>query len=254
MIEEFFDLRIATDESEDADLVRRLDSGPAPGWFYKPVWVTYALRVPRSMDEHLASFPSKHRRNLRRLLRGMPYRLGTDLDLDGFRELYRRTILNRPRGKDRLAEVEDWDGWEGLHLYDDDRMVAGILLREDSIGFGAFERTGYDLEHYLILRVLARSIEDRREYLTLGIDTNRYGHHLSLGIASYKLRIGFTPLPYEPGGREILKIRSFERFEKGLFFYAYGPRGLQGHLFTREPDAVLAFLHRTSPPIQVHAI
>lgn len=261
MIEEFFDLRISDRPAPDADLVRIENPDPDPvaeltrqGWFYKPSWVTYALRVPRSMDEHLASFAPKHRRNVRRLLRGVPYRLSSELDFRGFRELYLRTVVNRPRGKDRLAEVEDWDGWSGLHLYDGDRMVAGILFEGSSIGFGAFERTGFDLEHYLILQVLARAIDERSEFLTLGVDTNRYGHHLSLGIAPYKLRIGFTPLPYEFGGRELLRIQSFARFEEGLFFYAYGPRGFTGHLFARDAATLERFRHRTAPPIELHRI
>ena len=70
-------------------------------------------------------------------------------------------------------------------------------------------------------------------WVSLGMDTNRYGHHLPIGLPAYKLRIGFTPLPWEPSGREVARPLSFEVFEDGLFFFSYEGAGLAGQLFTR---------------------
>jgi hypothetical protein len=86
------------------------------------------------------------------------------------------------------------------------------------------------------------------------MDTNRYGHHLPLGLPAYKLRIGFAPVPCEPAGRELVRVQRFDRFEKGLFFYSFDGGGLRGNLFTRgEPD-LRPFRHHTAPEIRTHRI
>jgi hypothetical protein len=131
------------------------------------------------------------------------------------------------------------------------------MARHLSVAYGAFDpehRRKLDLEHFLLMQVMRESAARRFRTMSLGIDTNRYGHHLSLGVAAYKLRIGFTPMAYEPGGRELALFRRFEPFEEGLFFYAYAGRGLEANLFSRgEPDA-RPYRHDTAPPLRVHAI
>ncbi|MBI2931368.1 MAG: GNAT family N-acetyltransferase [Planctomycetes bacterium] len=280
MIEEFLDLRIATivpDEAPplDAHWVRIVDPDPqeatrrvAQGWFYKPNWVTYVIAVPRSLDEYIErTFRSRGRNKPRKLLREVPlrYRFSAEpaaCSMGAFRELYRRTVVARPRGRDRLGEQGSLGpGWWGFSLYDGAAMVAGVLVQESpghlSVGYGAFDperRREMDLEHFLLMQVLQRSIELGHMALSLGVDTNRYGHHLSLRLPAYKLRLGFTPMAYEPGGRELARIQSFEPFEDGLFFYAYEGRKLVGHFFGRgEPD-VRPYVHHNGPLIRVHVI
>jgi hypothetical protein len=132
------------------------------------------------------------------------------------------------------------------------------MLRHLSVAYGAFDperRRALDLEHFLLMQVMQRSIEMRYRAMSLGMDTNRYGHHLSLHLPAYKLRIGFTPLAHEPGGREVTLFRRFEPFEEGLFFYAYdGNGGLIGHYFARgEPD-LRPLTHHNAPPVVAHLI
>jgi hypothetical protein len=86
------------------------------------------------------------------------------------------------------------------------------------------------------------------------MDTNRYGHHLPLGLPAYKLRIGFTPLPWEPSGREVARPGSFDVFEDGLFFFSYEGSGLAGHLFTREKPDLRPFLHHNAPAVRTWRI
>ena len=134
------------------------------------------------------------------------------------------------------------DGWVGFYLHEGSTLAAGILVHELrdhlSVAYGAFDpaHRGLDLEHYLIMQVIERCARHGVPSLSLGMDTNRYGHHLALGLPAYKLRIGFTPLPWEPAGRELVKFQRTELFEKGLFFYSYDGKGIVGNLFTREAD------------------
>jgi hypothetical protein len=278
--EEFFDLSIATvapGEAPPADAHvarvleptrREIEARTAEGWFYKPCYVTYVLRVPGSLDAYIeGSFRSGTRNKPRRLLRDVParYRLSVESGgrgVDEFRELYRRTIVARPRGRDRVGEHEEGfnAGWVGFYLHDGGTLVAGILvheLREHlSVAYGAFDpaHRDLDLEHYLIMQAIDRCARRRVPALSLGMDTNRYGHHLPLGLPAYKLRIGFTPLPWEPAGRELVKFQRFDVFEKGLFFYSYEGRGIVGNLFTRgEPD-LRPFRHHNAPEIRTHRI
>ena len=281
-IEEFFDLRIATLEAgeeppADAQWARVEDPRPAEilargaGWFYKPCYVTWALEVPPSLDEYVArSFRAGTRNKPRKLLREAPARYRYEADDAGrnfgaFTELYRRTIGSKARGRDRIAEhhAEGFDrSWWGFYLWDGASMAAGLLvhrLRDHlSVAYGAFDpeaRKALDLEHYLIMKVIERSAERRDPYLSLGMDTNRYGHHLPLGLPAYKLRIGFTPMPWEPSGRELATPRRFDVFEQGLFFFAYAEGGgLRGHWFSREEPDLRGFRHHTAPPVTWHRL
>lgn len=279
-LEEFFDLSIATvapgeAAPAEADVVRLLEPGRsdiaprvADGWFYKPCYVTYVLRVRGSLDDYIEeAFHSGTRNKPRKLLRQVPERYGLSVEEDGrsiaeFKELYRRTIVSRPRGRDRVGEHDDGfgPGWVGFHLRKDGALVAGILVHELrdhlSVAYGAFDpaHRALDLEHYLIMQVIDRCARRRVPALSLGMDTNRYGHHLALGLPAYKLRIGFTPMPWEPAGRELLRIQRFDRFEKGLFFYSYQGRGIVGNLFTREEPDLRPFRHHNAPEIRTFRI
>jgi hypothetical protein len=279
-LDEFFDLRVATVEPgeaapPEADWVRVEEPGRADvgrlvpaGWFYKPCYVTYVLRTPSSLEEYIAaSFRAGTRNKPRKVLREVPARYRYEVDpgvrrLEEFRALYRRTIVARERGRDRVSEHDEGfgEGWTGLHLFAGDRLAAGILVHavrdHHSVGYGAFDpaHRELDLEHFLIMKAIERCAEARAAFLSLGMDTNRYGHHLPLGLPAYKLRIGFTPLPCEPAGRELVRVQRFDRFEAGLFFYSFEGRALVGNLFTRgEPD-LRPFRHHTAPPVRVHRI
>lgn len=278
--ENFFDLAIATvspgeDPPDDAHVARvlepsrrEIEARVAQGWFYKPCYVTYVLRIPATLEDYIQeSFRAGTRNKPRRLLRDVPgrYRLSVETGgrgVEAFKQLYRRTIVSRPRGRDRVAEHEEGfgAGWVGFYLHDRDILVAGILVHELrdhlSVAYGAFDpaHRELDLEHFLIMQAIARCVQRGVPALSLGMDTNRYGHHLPLGLSAYKLRIGFTPLPWEPAGRQMVKYQRFDLFEKGLFFYSYEGRGIVGNLFTRgEPD-LRPFRHHNAPPIRTFPI
>jgi len=278
--EEFFDLTIATlapGEAPPADAhvarvlepsAREIQARGSEGWFYKPCYVTYVLRVPASLDDYIqGSFRSGTRNKPRRLLREVPerYRLAVETGgqgVDAFKELYRRTIVARPRGRDRVGEHEEGfgRGWVGFYLYAAETLVAGILVHELrdhlSVAYGAFDpaHRDLDLEHFLIMQAIERCARRRVPALSLGMDTNRYGHHLPMGLPAYKLRIGFTPLPWEPAGRELVRFQRLELFEKGLFFYSYEGRGIVGNLFTREEPDLRPFHHHNAPEIRTFRI
>lgn len=261
-VEEFFELRIATvapDETPPAGAHMARCESPRDGWFEIPAKVRYVAPVPRSLDAALAS------RRVRANFRRVQARFALVVDDTGdrfahFRELYLRTVVARPRGVDRLGPRESLDGrWTGLHLYDRDRLAGGILLqrvgRHYSVSYGAFDpgrSAKLDLEHALILHAMQRSIDAGFRTMSLGVDTNRYGHHLSLGLPAYKWRIGFRAEPYPPGGREFIKPLRLDPFDRGLFFYAFGDDGLAGHLFPRGPQRAADWRHALAPPMHVH--
>lgn len=271
-MESFFDLRIATiSEDEpppaDAHLVRiRNPRHRREGWYYKPCYVTYVLKVPGSIEEYIeTSFPSHARKGPRKVLREVPkrYTLVVEPARHRFKEfeaLYEHTVVARPRGKDRLAEHDEGfeRGWLGFYLLDRDTMVAGVLVHRMtqhlSVAYGAFDpehRRKLDLEHFLLMQVLQRCIDEGARLMSLGMDTNRYGHHLSLHLPVYKLRLGFSPVAYEPAGRELMKVQSLDPFEHGLFFYAYGESDLVGQFVCRAQPDLRPFQHRTTPPLRV---
>lgn len=276
-LESFFDLRIAhlrpreAAPAEDVHWLRveepsREESRRrvAEGWFHKPNYVTWVARTPASLDEYIrTAFRTGTRNKPRKLLRDVPGRYRFEIHERGegmaaFVDLYRRTIVAKPRGRDRVSEhLEGFgEGWSGFHLYDGERLVAAVLVHSlrghDSVAYGGFDpeaRRELDLEHFLIMKVLERAAARRSPWVSLGMDTNRYGHHLPLGLPAYKLRIGFTPQPWEPSGREVARPASFDVFEDGLFFFSYEGSGLRGQLFTREAPDLRPFQHHTAPPV-----
>jgi hypothetical protein len=282
-LESFFDLRIATLEPgeeapADAHWVRIEEPGrealrdlAGRGWFYKPAYVTWALKVPPTLEDYIAgSFRTGTRNKPRKLLREVPERYRFEADdagrgFEAFTALYRKTIVGKARGRDRIAEhhAEGFDrAWSGFYLWDGDALAAGILvhrLRDHlSVAYGAFDaeaRKALDVEHFLIMKAIERSAERGYPWISLGMDTNRYGHHLPLGLPAYKLRIGFTPMPWEPSGRELARPARFDVFERGLFFFAYGGEGgLEGHYFSAEEPDLRPFRHHTAPPVAWHPL
>lgn len=277
VLEDFFDLRIATlgpgeepppgtqwariPAPSEAEVGRRL----LEGWFHIPSFVTYTRPTPASIEEYIGeAFRAGSRGKPRRLLREVPkrYRLEVDVDsrrLGAFMELYRRTIAGRPRGRDRAGErgAGTGPGWTGLHLFEGETLVAGVLTRQLkgrlSVAYGAFDpgaRRGLDLEHFLIMEALRLAAERGIPTVSLGMDSNRYGHHLALGLAPYKWRLGFAPSAWEPSGQELVRPLDFTPFADGLFFYKYASQGLVGTLFTRgEPD-LRPYRHVAAPPIE----
>ncbi len=240
----------------------------AEGWFHKPLTVTWSIRTPDSLDAYVVeAFRAGTRNKPRKLLREVPrrYRLAVHErgeGMEAFHDLYRRTIAARPRGRDRVSEraAGFGEGWCGLHLYDGEVLAAGVLVHSvrghDSVAYGAFdpERRDLDLEHFLIMKALERARERGVPRVSLGMDTNRYGHHLPLGLAPYKLRMGFTPSAWEPSGRETAKPAAFDVFEEGLFFFSYEGEGLVGNLFTRDEPDLRPFRHHTAPPLRTFRI
>jgi hypothetical protein len=279
--DDLFDLRVAVlaaGEPAPVDVHWLKVQDPLPeevarrtsqGWFYKPCTVTWVLRTPDSLEAYIRdAFRAGTRNKPRKLLREVPerYRFQVFQEAEGlpaFLELYRRTIVARPRGRDRVSEHADGfrEGWTGLHLYDGDVLAAGVLVHavrgHHSVAYGAFDperRRELDLEHFLIMKVLERAAEASVPWVSLGMDTNRYGHHLPLGLPPYKLRMGFTPRAWEPSGREVARPAAFDVFEEGLFFYSYEGGGLVGNLYTRgEPD-LRPFQHHVAPPVRAFRI
>ncbi len=269
-LESFLDLCIATVEPGEAPppgahLLRSVIP-PAPGerWHHAPAQVTYRVPVRPTIDAHLeAAFDGAGRREARRLLRRVPERFRYELDprvegFERFRELYRRSLLSRPRGIDRMGERGGLEGrWAGLWLLDGEHLAAGVLLqrvgRHYSVSYGAFDRersAGLDLEHYLILKALEISAAAGFRELSLGVDTNRYGHHLAIGLPAYKWRLGFRAEPYPPGGEHWIRPVSLDPFKGGFFFYAFGPEGLEGRLYPKPGLDPRPWRHAAAPPME----
>ena len=279
-VEDFFDLRIATVAAgeappADAHLARveeptagDVERLTAEGWFYKPRYVTYVLERPASVEAYIgAAFRPGSRSGPRKLLREVPKRYRFELGEGGrgaeaFLALYARTIAARPMGLDRVAEraTEFGASWTGFYLFDGEALVAGIMVRalrdRLSAAYGAFDpaHRGLDVEHFLLMRAIQRCIDVRAPRLSLGRDTNLYGHHLPLGLPAYKLRLGFRPLPYERSGRELIRLQSFAPFPGGAFFYGYAASGLEGNLFARGEVDARRFSHHGEPPVRVRPI
>lgn len=275
-LEQFFDLTIATvvpGETPPAEAHwvriaepsgRLVEELGRQGWFHKPCTVTYVARVAPSAEAYIArAFRRGKRGRPRRLLREVPRRFREELDPEGrcfpqFEELYRRTIVAKPRGKDRLAEHREGfgPGCLGFYLHDGAQLAAGILAFEDgdglSVGYGAFDpaHRAEELELYLLMRAMREAHRRGCRVMALGMDTNRYGHHLTLGLAPYKLGLGFIPLP--AAGTELVKIQRRDVFEEGLFFWGFdGGGGLAGHLFG--PADPRPFRRAGAPPVHHHS-
>ncbi len=66
------------------------------------------------------------------------------------------------------------------------------------------------------------------------MDTNLYGHHLTIGLMEYKASLGFTPSPSSHS--RLLKVLNPDKLNRDYFIFAYESHGqLKGIHFADAP-------------------
>ncbi len=171
-----------------------------------------------------------------------------------FLELYVREMDAKERGQKHLLtqiqnsglspfEFMKKTGRTGIYLRQGKDIVAGVIIQKlfnvYSISFLAidsqFRKTyhNYNVGFFLLREVIKKSMEKGHSRLLHGVDTNLYGHHLSIGLMLAKKRYGFLPHPIRE--TELMKITQFSVFKFPIFFYNLNAeRKLESTLIVRQ--------------------
>src|SRR6185369_7235513 len=140
---------------------------------------------------------------------GIEIKIIKDIQEQVFQEwllLYKKIISAKERGDVLLNEKYLKDKKElgkitsGIFAYQNGKMVGGELFSDKNgilgIGYGIAERfdeLNGGLTLLMDFEFIKYAQENGYKEISFGQDTNLYGHDLSIGLITYKAKLGFTP-------------------------------------------------------------
>jgi hypothetical protein len=245
------------------DLIYIEDPGPrdlerrtqADGFYLAPNQVIWT-RPLMSAQDYMASLNSEQRRRMKGKLKTSQERVRSELgplteaDFAEWYALYDSEVVGRERGR-RVIE-STWAAEKGSELQryqrlffrdnESGELLGGVILKvEQKTGqlqapYGAYKHEARDFN--LSIRAFAESMDIGTarglKRLSYGMDTNLYGHHLSIGLMEYKSSLGFTPAPSRH--RRFIKVLNPDKLNRDYFTFVYGQTGqLEGHHFADTP-------------------
>jgi hypothetical protein len=233
IIEDFFDLRVAKFEAEEAipedilarpnfDIIRVYEptmnqcSRLLPlGFIYKPSWLLWLRPVYSTVDEYFSSLDRHSRGLIRNTVRRVEAQYQTHIELELHPEtfqhwlpVYQKRIAELPHGVDGATADTDWflsepEKFVGVFVYDGHQVIAGgISLKVPDCqrlrliyyaGDSSFRHL--DLARYVYFTIANVARELGYQTLSAGADPNFYGHGISTGLYLFKKRMGFQAEP-----------------------------------------------------------
>lgn len=190
------------------------DGLPSDSWVIRPTGLHWVARTGGGTAGMLARLSSKARRGAQLGLRSLAqlechHSHPVDVvEFEAWSQLYKAQVERMTHGRDYASMFRDETiaSDSPFHLVTwraGAALVAGILYRLDLemdalvARFGAVATDRRDAElprgMYLTLAQVAHDLG--LEWLSLGNDANFYGTATSPGLAAFKLRLGFTPVP-----------------------------------------------------------
>ncbi|HEX8767561.1 MAG TPA: hypothetical protein VF714_04280 [Jatrophihabitans sp.] len=259
------------------------------GFDLAPAWISWISRPRQSEADYLADLPAKVRYDIRRVTRwadSMDIQLsvidevGTGL-LAEFMRLYEDNVSSMRNGH---SYARDWQdrilGDPGFLMIcartPDGQLAAACLCQRRSaqsmlqLRFSArraeFLRT--DLMRLLCVRAIDEARRAGLDLVSMGSDPALYGHLTNPGLLSFKVRLGFRPVPMrtiDPGEDpdELVRVHTLRRMTDPAMLVAYAleqdwlsrhaaldATGLPGELVRDLPFKLVVYSDR---PAQVNA-
>lgn len=242
---------IENPEAQDLEvLTKDLD------FHHKPEKIMWRRKVETSED-YMAGLNSKHRTRIKSKLKASESstpELET-MTMEDYREwypLYEKEVVGKEKGRraidaDWSQRKNDLSTYRKLFFRDPETgaIIGGAILHLDkkkqsvTIAYAAYDGNHRDKE--LSVRTFFAAMEFARlnGYTTIsyGMDTNFYGHHLSLGLMEYKAGLGFTPIAGKD--KQLVKILNPEKLDEEYYFFTLKDgEKLTGHYFSDEPHGL----------------
>jgi len=212
------------------------------GFIFSPEKLLWELKLPKSADRYLGSIKKggfMRRRDRWLKNRGIKFvideKLRDEKLLQKWYNLYKKSMETKQRGKEHITwnDLQNKKHLTAIYAVENNDVLGGILMAENkyspitghysSAGYGTFSRKYPGISDVLYLRMVERSIEKGVDVLTLGMDTNFYGYHLSPGLYRYKRRTGFIPRPLKIKKYHLLKVLNPEHFDNPYMFIETNP-------------------------------
>ncbi|OGM02522.1 hypothetical protein A2115_00890 [Candidatus Woesebacteria bacterium GWA1_41_8] len=213
--------------------------------FYRPAKI--AWRKQLSGDHILDQIPSKrtrkHIRSDEKKLKefGIGIKVYEDLApklFEDWLDLYRKIISEKSKAdilidKSWLRKKKTLGKKVGAILATKNGVVLGGNIFSEiggilGVGFGVAERiSGLSGGLGLLLDFHFMKYAQKMGYkeISFGQDTNFYGHDLSVGLISYKAKLGFIPKAANKTYFETTYLLNYAKFPDGVFFFNQNPKG-----------------------------
>jgi len=221
-------------------------------FFYKPVKVTYLLKISNKED-YLKSLSHNRRKRMKKSIRNckdikiIKEKKITKKRFLEWYKIYKNNISDKDIGIIRIGK--DWVDQKqkkayAIYAVKGDKIIGGILLKKVkdlgrvSICYSASIKKYLSLgiNDYLNLNVLLLAKELGYKFISRGMDTNLYGCHLSPGLYLFKKSLGYKVGPRKEKGDELIKIVKFDKFGDIILFFSYSNGRLEGNLFIKNKD------------------
>jgi hypothetical protein len=238
------------------------------GFIEVPSKIGYQLTLPETvlpgetfLSSYLARFSSETRRKQRRAYALMEdgitagtlsYRVDRGHDrplLQSFLDLYQSEMGRKTLGwTPLLAAIAKHGGGltqyiradrTGIFLCRENRVIAGLIASRGRHGYSIDYQTSDstlrdeipEMSRYLITKLLEQSYREGYREVSFGVDTNLYGHHLSIGLLRSKIQMGFVPIQVSSPSR-LIKFIDRSALDPEFFHFGINLRGeLTGYLY-----------------------
>lgn len=242
------------------------------GFVEVPAKIGYVIELPRTLgtdatfdEAYLARFSGETKRRSRRDLRrlqalvdagtlSVTFDQGRDRhDFERFLKLYEREMGNKSRGWTPLSNAIHEQGGSltrylrngrlGVFLKRGDEVIAGIIASRGRTGYSidyqasdtALRGEIPEMSRFLVTRLLKRGFTEGDREASFGVDSNLYGHHLSVGLLRSKSQLGFRPSLIK-SERRFVKVVDPTPLGDPFFHYSVGASGrLTSNVYFRKP-------------------
>lgn len=214
----------------------------ADGYFFKPEKINWRIDV-NTFDTYLESLNAKRRSNLKSRLGKSEFALIesgplTKADFAEWYKVYDSEVAGKERGR-RVIEHTWASNKKSLAEYkkiffrdpETKELLGGAILKISAaskkltIAYAAYKPQGRELG--LSYRTFKEAFEfasnNHLNTLSYGMDSNLYGHYLSVGLYEYKSSLGFTP--HAAKSDQLVKVLNPSQLNNNYAFMAYDQNG-----------------------------
>lgn len=140
-----------------------------------------------------------------------------------FDEFYKEKIGAKEKG--RITMDEKPTGHTGFYAFKNGDFLGGRLVKDlgprFSASFSVFERDPKYLDDVAYVKMMEEAIKQGKKEVSLGVDVNFYGYHLSIGLLKSKMSFGFNPYYYNQAGKNLFTVIDHRRFSKPYLFFSF---------------------------------
>jgi hypothetical protein len=204
------------------------------GFFEAPIKITWRRNV-ESIKDYIKSVKKGRdiKRGLNLIEEGKRYsdvefKIDRGLTNDDwyqkwFRDFYVTKLGEKPRPRFNLQEKPS--GHTGFYAFKGNDLVGGRLVKDIgdrfSASFSVFNKRPRYLNDIAYAKMMEEAVRTGKREVSLGVDINFYGYHLSIGTMRSKVLFGFEPYYYPQAGKNFFRVLKTSKFNNPFMFFSF---------------------------------